>query len=35
MSQQQYNNLMSIILKGKRALTKLRTELEERKGKIC
>jgi len=35
MSQQQYNNLMSTILKEKCALTKLRTELEGRKGKLC
>jgi len=35
MSQQQYNNLMSTILKEKCALAKLRAELEERKGKLC
>jgi len=35
MSQQQYNNLMSTMLKEKHALTKLRAELEERKGKLC
>jgi len=35
MSQQQYNNLMSVMLKEKHALAKLRTELEGRKGKLC
>jgi len=35
MSQQQYNNLMSTILKEKCALAKLRAELEGQKGKIC
>jgi len=35
MSQQQYNNLMSIMLKEKRALAKLRAELEGRKEKLC
>jgi len=35
MSQQQYNNLMSVMLKEKRALAKLRAELEGRKGKLC
>jgi len=35
MSQEQYNNLLSSLLKEKRALTKLRVELEERKGKLC
>jgi len=35
MSQEQYNSLMSSLLKEKRALTKLREELEERKGKLC
>jgi len=32
MSQEQYNTLLSNLLKEKRALTKLRVELEERKG---
>jgi len=35
MSQQQYNNLMSTMLREKRAFTKLRAELEKRKGKLC
>jgi len=35
MSQQQYNNLMSTMLKEKHALAKLRAELEGRKGKLC
>jgi len=35
MSQEQYNSLMSTLLKEKRALTKLREELEGRKGKLC
>ena len=35
MSQEQYNSLMSSLLKEKRALAKLREELEERKGKHC
>jgi len=35
MSQEQYNSLMSSLLKEKRALAKLREELEERKGKLC
>jgi len=35
MSQEQYNSLMSTLLKEKHALTKLREELEERKGKLC
>jgi len=35
MSQEQYNSLMSSLLREKRALTKLREELEERKGKLC
>jgi len=35
MSQQQYNNLMSNLLKEKHALAKLRAELEGRKGKLC
>jgi len=35
MSQEQYNSLMSSLLKEKRALTKLREELEGRKGKLC
>jgi len=34
MSQTQYNNLMSVILKEKHALAKLRAELEGRKGKL-
>jgi len=35
MSQEQYNSLMSNLLKQKRSLTKLRKELEGRKGKLC
>ena len=35
MSLQQYNSLMSNLLKEKHALAKLRKELEGRKGKIC
>ena len=35
MSQEQYNNLLSSLLKEKHALAKLRVELEERKGKLC
>jgi len=35
MSQEQYNNLMSTMLKEKCALAKLRAELEGRKGKLC
>jgi len=35
MSQEQYNSLMSSLLKEKRALAKLREKLEERKGKLC
>jgi len=35
MSQEQYNSLMSSLLKEKRALAKLRKELEGRKGKLC
>jgi len=35
MSQEQYNNLLSSLLKEKRALAKLRVELEGRKGKLC
>ena len=35
MSQEQYNSLMSALLKEKRALTKLREEIEGRKGKLC
>jgi len=35
MSQEQYNNLLSSLLKEKCALTKLREELEGRKGKLC
>jgi len=34
MSQEQYNNLLSSLLKEKRALAKLRVELEGRKGKL-
>jgi len=34
MSQKQYNSLISSLLREKRALTKLREELEERKGKL-
>ena len=35
MSQTQYNQLMSNLLNKKRALAKLRAELEGRKGKLC
>jgi len=35
MSLQQYNSLMSNLLKEKRALAKLREKLEGRKGKMC
>ena len=35
MSQTQYNSLMSNLLNKKHALTKLRAELEGRKGKLC
>jgi len=35
MTQEQYNNLLSSLLKEKRALAKLRVELEGRKGKLC
>jgi len=35
MSQEQYNTLLSNLLREKRALTKLRVELEGRKGKLC
>jgi len=35
MSQEQYKSLMSSLLKEKRALAKLRVELEGRKGKLC
>jgi len=35
MSQEQYNTLMSNLLREKRALAKLRVELEERRGKLC
>jgi len=35
MSQEQYNSLMSSLLKEKRALAKLREELEEKKEKLC
>jgi len=35
MSQEQYNALMSSLLKEKYALAKLREELEGRKGKLC
>jgi len=35
MSQEQYNILLSNLLREKCALTKLRVELERRKGKLC
>jgi len=35
MSQEQYNTLLSNLLREKRALTKLKVELERRKGKLC
>jgi len=35
MSQEQYNTLMSNLLRERHTLTKLREELEERKGKLC
>jgi len=35
MSLEQYNNLMSNMLNQRRALAKLRVELEEREGKLC
>jgi len=35
MSQKQYNQLMSAMLKERRAFTKLRAELEGREGKLC
>jgi len=35
MSQEQYNNLLSNLLKEKRTLAKLRVELEGRRGKLC
>jgi len=35
MSQEQYNTLMSNLLREKRALVKLRVEIEGRKGKLC
>ena len=35
MSLDQYNKLMSDMLNERCALTKLRAELEERKGKLC
>jgi len=35
MSQKQYNQLMSAMLKERRALAKLRTKLEGREGKLC
>jgi len=35
MSQEQYNNLLSSLLKEKCTLAKLRVELEERKEKLC
>jgi len=35
MSQEQYNTLMSNLLREKRALAKLRVELEGRRGKLC
>jgi len=35
MSQEQYNTLLSNLLREKHALTKLRVELEGRKRKLC
>jgi len=35
MSQEQYNTLLSNLLRGKHTLAKLRVELERRKGKLC
>jgi len=35
MSQEQYNTLLSNLLRERRALAKLRVELEGRKGKLC
>jgi len=35
MSQEQYNSLMSSLLKEKHTLTKLREELEGKKRKLC
>jgi len=35
MSQEQYNTLLSNLLRGKCTLAKLRVELERRKGKLC
>jgi len=35
MSQEQYNTLLSNLLREKRALAKLRVELEGKKGKLC
>jgi len=35
MSQEQYNALLSNLLREKRALAKLRVELEGKKGKLC
>jgi len=35
MSQEQYNSLMSNLLKERRSLAKLREELERRRGKLC
>jgi len=35
MSQEQYSTLLSNLLREKRALTKLRIELEGRRGKLC
>jgi len=35
MSQEQYNTLLSNLLREKHTLTKLRVELEGRKGKLC
>jgi len=35
MSLDQYNSLISNLLREKRSLTKLREELEERRGKLC
>jgi len=35
MSQEQYNTLLSNLLREKHALTKLRVELKKRKAKLC
>jgi len=35
MSQEQYNSLMSNLLRERRSLAKLREELEGRRGKLC